>query len=165
VVRTPVVSERDLAAVRVGGPECPPEFQGNPVVTRVVRFFFQYTGAAFSQAITPLALTQQDGLFYLSSPTQRYTQIRFLKGEVWFGIDTVGGALPILNVLDAFSNVEFADTPEVGVDYAHIAYRPPLSARSTYQSASSTNAVATVTVPASEGASGHIIIDVTVALC
>ncbi len=164
-IRGGVVQERDLATVRTVGFSAPPEFQVNPTITRKVRLIVPYTGAALSFLVTPQAVSQQDGTDYTGSSTARFTQLRFLRFECWFGVPgmATGAVPPNFSVLDTASNISFTDTAGVGVDYAHVAYRPSLVARSQYQLVSSTTPMATITVPALASTGGQFTVDVTVA--
>jgi len=160
-VRGGVVQERDLAPMRCVGSLTPPEYQANQTVVKKVRTYIDYTGAALTENVTPASLSTTDAGQYTGTSNARYTQLRILKVEAWFVSNTTSRLL--FSVLDVASNVDFTDVTGVGIDYAHICYRPSLLTRSTYQAVAATTIMVVISVPALMGVVGQIVYDVTVA--
>ena len=160
----PVLSEKNLGTIRLPGVPEPPIHITNPQVTRVVRITTAYSGSALSLTVSPKALVDQDALDYLgATTTSRYGHLRVTKIEGWLGLQSFGSGLPTLVMYDGYSDVYHNDVAAVGVDYAHIAFRPCLSMRMTNFGATDTSStVAGINVPASEGAVGTLTVDYTV---
>ncbi len=157
-----VLSERDFAAIRLKSPTTPPQYNTNPVVQRVVRLILPYTGSTLAYNCSASTIVAQDGSNYLGASTPRYTQVRYQKLDAWLALDTPGATPTSLDIHDAYSNMDFTDVLMPGVNFARVSYRPPLSCRMTYLAASSTSQFFGVNVPASTGATGSVILDVTV---
>jgi hypothetical protein len=159
-----VIGEKDLTTQRVGGPSCPPQKADNLPITRKTRFYISYSGTAVTYILTAAGIVANDAVEYFGSSTPvRFNQIQVSKIEAWFSL--VPGATnptsPSLSVEDSFSNVSYTDTPNVGVDWAHVAIRPCLSSRQSFQAAAATLSLAVIGVPAAAGSVGNIVFDVT----
>lgn len=163
----PVVSDKDLNTQRVGGPTHPPQHTGNTVITRKTRFTIPYNATAIAQNYTAASILANDALEYLgaTSPLRFSAGFRVIKAEAWFGIinEPTTGSYPNLFLLDAVSNNGFTDSPNGGVDWAHVAIRPCLYARMVERPVADTTSLIGLEVAAAEGCSGTIILDVTYA--
>lgn len=157
------IGEKDLSTIRVRGTMHPRTHTRTPPVTRVVRIIAPYSGTAYVYNLTSNDLSNQDQTDYNTSGA-RYSALHITRLEVWFSCDTLptAGVLPLVSVTDAFSNVTFEDTPNLGVDWSHVAMRPCLYARQTQRPYNDTTPLASIDVPAAAGARGTIIMDCTV---
>jgi len=158
----PILSERQLSAIRVAGRATPPEHNVNPTVTRVVRMYQVYDGTAVNVSITPSSVTGQDGLDYLGAPTARYSEMRLQKVEAWFSLDKPGATPVSLDLHDPYSNMDFTDVLSPGVDFAHVCYRTTLTQRMDHLTVGTSSQIVGINIPASTGATGQVVIDLTV---
>jgi hypothetical protein len=162
--RQQVIGSKDLDTQRVAGPDKPPQQVSNPPITRKTRFTIPYTGTAVNYLVTPAAIAANDALEYFGASTPiRFNQLQVAKCQAWFGTinDPTSASYPVLEVIDNYSNVTFYDTPNGGVDWAHVAMRPCLSLRQTFFAVSGTSALFSIVIPAAEGCTGNIVVDVT----
>lgn len=163
-MRQQPLGEKDLSTQRVGGPCSPPQLYSNLPITRKTRFQIAYSGAAVAFAISATQISQNDANDYFGASTPiRFNSLHLVKAEAWFGTinDPTSGAYPILELFDSVSNTSFTDTPNGGVDWAHVAIRPCLYSRMTERPASDTAGLISVIVAAAEGCTGNIVVDVT----
>jgi hypothetical protein len=160
----PVIGEKDLTTQRVGGPINPPQKSFNTPITRKTRFNIAYAGTNVSFIISPAQIAANDAAEYFNSSTPlRFSTIQTTKCEAWFGTinDPTTAPYPNLDVTDSFSGVTFSDTPNGGVDWAHVAIRPCLSLRQDQLAVTSSQSLFVIGVPAAAGCSGNIVVDVT----
>jgi len=164
----PIVGDRDIAAHRVKSVlDAPPIHATDPSVTRIVRMTSQYTGALYSSNISGQADINQDSLDYLGSTSNpRYHSVNIQKVEVWYSSsgEPTNGLYPNLLVTDALSGTTVADTPNGGVDFAHVAIRPCLEGRMRNALQTSTNPIVVVELGPSPGSNGTVTTDVTCTL-
>jgi hypothetical protein len=132
---------RDFDTQRINIPKAPPEYVNAPAVIRKVRIYQDWTCTTvgtgpftglFSYTPAYLAFLDQDAADYSqASPgsafTQRYNYVR-LAGPMRVWVSTSPTTNPATSqatvlsvaVSDAFSNSQFSDTPQQGVDWAAI---------------------------------------------
>lgn len=159
----PMLGPRDIDTQRIAGLPAPPPNVFNPPVTRKVRMEFPYVGTAFSQAINAAVLATQDTTDY-SAGGVRFTTLRITKCEAWLGTnsDPTTGSWPHMTLEDVDTQVYFQDTPNGGVDWAHIAMRPCLASRIRIRPITDTVSALRLAVPAAAGATGTVVVDTTV---
>jgi len=166
ITKRPVITGRDLDAVRVRGAEKPISLPVNTVVERRTRLSFPVTPAGSVYTITPNLVSLQDATDYGTGANLRFSNIRISRIEAWFTLGTLTGYTgePILELSDSASGAFFRDAVASGVDYAHVAIRPSLHTRSTwYTSSVLTPNLTTVQVSgitASTG-QGSLFVDIT----
>jgi hypothetical protein len=157
----------DLDAQLVAGTPTPPNHKYNMVVTRKTRIAFPWSSTATSFNISMNDIMDQDKTDYNPGGAHRFLQGRISRVEAWYSYNVAVGTNNIYcTLVDAPSGAEFKDFFAIGVDYAHLAYRPSLFTRSTWRPASDTTVLITAALATPvAGDLGQVILDVTFEAC